>query len=100
GVDGVEGEGGLSGAGEAGDYGEGVARNGDVDVAEVVLAGSADGDVCDAHIRLRPQTAKLTGYGMGRVVLKWYGGIRTYNMEWRRRDGSLRLVVQVFIKTR
>ncbi len=49
GVDGVEGEGGLAGAGEAGDDGEGVARDGDVDVAQVVLARAADGDVCDAH---------------------------------------------------
>ena len=48
GVDGVEGEGGLAGAGEAGDDGEGVARDGDGDVAEVVLARSADGDVGDA----------------------------------------------------
>ena len=49
GVDGVEGERGLAGAGEAGDDGEGVARDADVDVAQVVLARSADGDVRDAH---------------------------------------------------
>ena len=48
GVDGVEGERGFARAGEAGDDGQGVARDGDVDVAEVVLAGSAHGDVCDA----------------------------------------------------
>ena len=50
GVDGVEGEGRLAGAGEAGDHGEGVARDADVDVAQIVLACAADGDVCDAHV--------------------------------------------------
>ena len=54
GVDGVEGERGFAGAGEAGDDGEGVARDADVDVAQVVLARSADGDVCDAHGRCGP----------------------------------------------
>ena len=51
GVDGVEGKGGLAGAGETRDHGEGVARNADVDVAQVVLTRSADGDVSDAHVR-------------------------------------------------
>ena len=45
GVDGVEGEGGLAGAAEAGDDGEAVARDLDVDVLEVVLARAADTDV-------------------------------------------------------
>ena len=49
GVDGVEGERGLTGAGEAGDDREGIARDADVDVAQVMLARSADGNVCDAH---------------------------------------------------
>ena len=49
GVDGVEGERGLSGSGESGDHGEGVARDADVDVAQIVLTRAADGNVCDAH---------------------------------------------------
>ena len=49
GVNGVEGEGGLAGAGEAGDHGEGIAQDGDGDVAQVVLASSADVDVGQAH---------------------------------------------------
>src|SRR5207302_10561519 len=49
GVDGVEGERGFAGARETGDYGEGVARDADVDVAQIVLASAANGDVCDAH---------------------------------------------------
>ena len=51
GVDGVEGEGGFSGAGEAGDDGEGVAWDGDGDVAQVVLTGAANVDVGEAHGR-------------------------------------------------
>ena len=42
GVDGVEGEGRLAGAGEAGDDDELVARDLDVDVLEVMLAGAAN----------------------------------------------------------
>jgi hypothetical protein len=49
GVDGVEGERGFAGAGETGDHGEGIARNADVDVAQIVLASAADGDVSNAH---------------------------------------------------
>ena len=51
GVDGVEGERGFAGAGEAGDDGEGVARDADVDVLQVVLARAADRDVGDGHAR-------------------------------------------------
>ena len=49
GVDGVEGEGAFAGAGEAGDHGEGVAGDADVDVAQVVLARPAHRDVGDGH---------------------------------------------------
>ena len=45
GVDGVEGEGGLTAAGDAADNGEGVVGDVDVDGFEVVGAGAADGDV-------------------------------------------------------
>ena len=58
GVDGVKGERALAGAGEAGDDGEGVAGDGDVDVAQVVLTCAADRDVCDAHGRKWPDAAK------------------------------------------
>ena len=44
GVDRVEGERGLAGAGQAGDHDELVARDRDVDVLEVVLAGAANDD--------------------------------------------------------
>ncbi len=49
GVDGVEGEGGLPGAGETGDHSQGIAGNLDADVAQVVLAGASDGDLGDCH---------------------------------------------------
>ena len=48
-VDGVEGEGGLARAGEPRDHDELVARDLDVDVLEVVLAGTAHGDVVEGH---------------------------------------------------
>ena len=51
GVDGVEGEGALAGAGEAGDDGEGVARDGDGDVAQIVLARPANVDVREVPAR-------------------------------------------------
>ena len=44
GVDGVEGQGGLAGAGQAGDDDQLVARDLDVDVLQVVLAGAANDD--------------------------------------------------------
>ena len=49
GIDGVEGERRFARAGEAGDDGERVARDADVDVAQVVLARSADCNVRDTH---------------------------------------------------
>ena len=47
GVDGVEGERGFAGAAEAGDHGEGVARDLDVDVLEIVLACAVHGDALE-----------------------------------------------------
>ena len=44
GIEGAEGERGFAGAGDAGEDDEGVAGDVDVDVFEVVLAGSADAD--------------------------------------------------------
>ena len=44
-VDGVEGERGFPGPGEAGDDGKGLARDVDVDALQIVLACAADGDV-------------------------------------------------------
>ena len=58
GEDGVEGEAALAGAGEAGDDDELVARDGDVDVLEVVLARAADDDAIMRHGRsswMRPR---------------------------------------------
>ncbi len=49
GVDGVEGERAFAGAGEAGDDGEGIARDAHVDVAQIVLARPAHRDVSDRH---------------------------------------------------
>ena len=48
-VDGVEGKGRFPGTGKAGYDSEGIARNLDVDVAEIVLTGAADGDLGDGH---------------------------------------------------
>ena len=45
GVDGIEGERGFARAGDAGDDGEGIVRDIDVDRLEVVGAGAADGDL-------------------------------------------------------
>ncbi len=50
GVDGVEGERRFTGAREAGDHGEGVARDLDVDVLQIVLARAANRDVGDGHL--------------------------------------------------
>jgi hypothetical protein len=44
GIDGVEGQRGFSGAGQAGEHHESVAGNLDVDVLQIVLARTADGD--------------------------------------------------------
>ncbi len=77
GVDGVEGEGGLAGAGEAGDDGEGVARDGDVDVAQVVLARAADGDVGDVCV--------VSGWGTLRVLRI----LRVAHRELRPLDGQV-----------
>ena len=49
GVDGVEGQRRLAGAGESGDDGELVARNSDMDVAQVMLARATHGDVGNCH---------------------------------------------------
>ncbi len=53
GVDGVEGEGGLPGSGEAGDHGKGIPRDLDADVAQIMLAGAPHRDVSDGHVRRR-----------------------------------------------
>ena len=45
GVDGVEGERGFARAAEAGDHRQGLARDVDVDILEIVLARAADGKV-------------------------------------------------------
>ena len=50
GVDGVESERGFAGAAESGDHGEGVARDLDVDIFEIVLAGAVHGDALE-HFR-------------------------------------------------
>ncbi len=50
GVDGVEGERALAGAGEAGDHRERVAGDAHVDVAQVMLARPAHRDVSDGHM--------------------------------------------------
>ena len=53
GIDGVKGEGRLSRAGESGDDRQGVAGNLNADVAQVVLTGTANGDLGDGHGRQR-----------------------------------------------
>ena len=50
GVDCIERETRLAGAAEAGDNGQLVARNGERDVLEVVLPGTADGDIIAWHL--------------------------------------------------
>ena len=52
GVDGVEGERTLAGAGETGDHRERVAGDAHVDVAQIVLARAAHRDVSDGHGRV------------------------------------------------
>ena len=58
GVDGVERERGLARAGQAGDHDELVARDVEVDVLEVVLAGAADGDAIQGHGVTFPERAE------------------------------------------
>ncbi len=64
-VDSVEGERALAGSREAGDHGEGVAGNADVDVAQVVLARPAHRDVSDGHGQAREgwDNRRATGSG-------------------------------------
>ncbi len=52
GIDGVEGERALAGAGKPGDHGERIAGNAHVDVAQVVLARATHRDVRDGHVWL------------------------------------------------
>ena len=47
GVNGVESQRGFAGAAESGDHGEGVARDLDVDIFEIVLAGAVHGDALE-----------------------------------------------------
>ncbi len=61
GVDGVEGERALAGAGEAGDDDELVAGDVDVDVLEVVLAGAADDDGIERHLLSSPSLESVSG---------------------------------------
>jgi hypothetical protein len=49
GVKGVEGQGGLARTGQPGDDGEPVARDLDIDVFQVVLAGAPDDDSVECH---------------------------------------------------
>ena len=49
GIDGVEGERALAGAGESGDHGERIAGDADTDVAQIVLARPAHRDVSNGH---------------------------------------------------
>ena len=59
GVDGVEGQGGLAGAAQAGDDGEGVARDFDADVLEVVNARPVNADAIQ-HSEVRRAKANLS----------------------------------------
>ncbi len=45
GIDGVEGKTGFARTGKSGQHGQGVARNLDIDILEIVLARTANGDV-------------------------------------------------------
>ena len=60
GEDGVEGEGGLAGAGQAGEHDHGIARQVQVHVAQVVLAGTLDDEA--RHVRTLQD-----GAGRGRI---------------------------------
>jgi hypothetical protein len=96
GVDRVEGERGLAGAGEAGDHDELVAGDGDVDVLEVMLAGAADDDGVERHGGLRCRWANVCATSqystrqaavervMARAHVRWSLAVE------RRRDGRRR----------
>ena len=62
GVNGVEGEGGFAGAADAGDHGNGVMRNLNANVFEIVDAGAADAD----RLLLRPDVRGCVGNLFGR----------------------------------
>ena len=66
GVDGVEGQGALARAGEAGDNHKLVPGDRDVDVLEVMLAGAFDEDGISRH---GMQSPKLRGYGRPTTIL-------------------------------
>ena len=62
GVNGVEGERGFAGAADAGDHGNGVMRNLNADVFEIVDAGATDAD----RLLLRPDVRGCVGNLFGR----------------------------------
>ena len=70
GIDGVEGERGFAGAGQAGEHDELVARNLDVDVLEIVLARAADGyrARCGAGVVLALRPEHFIHIGISRRV--------------------------------
>ena len=68
GVDRVEGERGLARAGEAGEHDQLVARDGQVDVLEVVLARAADHDRPAAEQRFDGLSVDGLGRVLGRAI--------------------------------
>ena len=71
GIDGVKGEARLARAGEAGDDDEPVARDVDVDVSEVVLAGAADDDGVLGH----GSSLGCATWANRTIVPVWAGGV-------------------------
>ena len=69
GIDRVEGEGRLAAARQAGDDDEGIARQVDIDVLEVMLARTADADVAQHAAR----AGSAEGIGIGLFVPDLFG---------------------------
>ena len=59
GVNSVECERGFAGAGKSGDHGQGVARNFQADVLQIVLPGAPDDDFVQAHVETGPSRQPL-----------------------------------------
>src|SRR6185437_1436699 len=57
GIEGIEGEGGFSRTGQSGNHGEGVARDFEVDILEVVLTRAPNDDFLQTHSNFEPAAA-------------------------------------------
>jgi len=87
GVDGVKGKRTLSRAGQSGDYRQGVSRDADVDIAQVMLARTAHRNVGDRHAwRIAGGRCRKSGIRFDPEAEQHYGGILVVNRKAGQRN--------------